>query len=265
MTTLLRAARTSPTSSTTADAGPPTYRDRFVLSWRLIRRGAMFMWLTLAAYMTVEVLSFRSAYPDVASRQKLLELSDSTAVRMLQAVPGAADTAGGFAVWDGGWMVLVIVAVWVVLTITRLTRGEEDTGRAELVLSRPVTPSLAAGCDAAGGGRRSSGQLLARGVVRWRWLSVTAFYAYLAAAVLVLVSAAGLWAVTLVVLGYLLDTFGTLLEWPAPVLALSPFHHLSRLPGAPMGTGPVLVMTAAGLVAAAVGVVAFARRDLRGA
>ena len=89
--------------------------------------------------MTVEVLVFRNTYPDAASRQKLLELSTSTMVRMMQGVPGAVDTAGGFAVWDGGWMITLIVSTWTLLTITRLTRGEEDNGRVELVLSRPLT------------------------------------------------------------------------------------------------------------------------------
>ena len=40
--------------------------------------------------------------------------------------------------------------------------------------------------------------------------------------------------VTLAAIGYLLDTFGAMLDWPSGVLALSPFHHLARLPGAPM-------------------------------
>jgi ABC-2 type transport system permease protein len=71
--------------------------------------------------------------------------------------------------------------------------------------------------------------------------------------------------VTLAVVAYLLDTFGTMLGWPGWLLSASPFHHLARLPGSPMTLTPVLVMTAAGLVAAAVGVVAFARRDVRGA
>ena len=70
--------------------------------------------------------------------------------------------------------------------------------------------------------------------------------------------------VTLAVLGYLLDTFGTALDWPTAVLTLSPFHHLARLPGHPMTLTAVLVMTAIGVAAAAAGIAAFARRDLRG-
>ncbi len=515
-----------------------------------MRRGAALMWLTAAAYMAIEVLVFRSAYPDEASRQKLLDLSTSTVVRMMQGVPGAVDTAGGFAVWDGGWMLMIIIGCWALLTATRLTRGEEDSGRAELVLSRPLTARQALGAHlaamgaAAAGvgvaaalpfivlgepaaaavlwglgsaalcavaaalgtlvaqvveprrravsvglgllaaafvvrvvansadrriwlltvapfgwverlrafsgndwpwllaplvavlvlaatalavcGRRDAGaalvrssgahrstfrlltsaprfgwrlgsgallawaltlavitfvfglmtgalvdfinedetyrkmlesmgmdmsvpavgylsyiavflalpvaaflgwrvgatrqeeaegrldNLLVRGVVRWRWLAVTTGFALLAAAILVAATTAALWAgtqlvdapvttwqviepmlgtlplvvlftgiavltfgvaprltvampVTLAVLGYLLDTFGTALDWPNVVLGISPFHHLARLPGEPMTLSSVLAMTGIGLAAAAVGVVAFARRDLRGA
>lgn len=519
-------------------------------SWRLIRRGAMLMWLATAVYMAVEVLTFRSAYPDEASRQKLLELSASTAVRILEGVPGAVDTAGGFAVWDAGWMLAIIVSCWSLLTATRLTRGEEDSGRAELVLSRPLTPqqalvasltamgigllgislsaalpfvvlgepaagavlwglglgalgavfaalgavcgqlveprrravslglALAAGAfllrvvansndsrvwvlnttpfgwldrlrafsgdewlrlaapalavlalstiavtvrgrrDTAAallrprssrrsrlhllggagrfGWRLTSGalvgwlvtltvstlvfglmadaivdfinkdetyrrmlesmgvdvsspvigflsyiavftalafaafagwrigaarqeeadgrldNLLVRGVVRWRWLTTTAALAFVATVLLVVGSSIGLYAgarlvgadvtagqvaepmvgtlplvalfiglavlvfavaprltigltVTLAVLGYLLDTFGTMLEWPHAVLALSPFHHLARLPGQPMTMSAAVAMTAMGVAAAAAGIVVFGRRDLQGA
>ena len=528
----------------------PGLRVRFALSWRLMRRGAALIWLTAAAYMAIEVLVFRSAYPDAASRQKLLDLSTSTVVRMMQGVPGGVDTAGGFAVWDGGWMLMIIVGCWALLTATRLTRGEEDSGRAELVLSRPLTARQALGAHlatlgaAAAGvgvaaalplivlgepraaavlwglglgalcavaaalgtlvaqvveprrravsvglgllaaafvvrvvansadrriwlltvapfgwverlrvfsdndwpwlvaplatmlvlagtalavcGRRDTGaalvrssgghrstfrllggassfgwrlgsgallgwaltlsvitfvfglmtgalvefinedetyrkmlesmgmdmsvpavgyvsyiavflalpvaaflgwrvgatreeeaegrldNLLVRGVVRWRWLAVTTGYAFLAAAILVAATTAALWAgtqlvdapvttrqviepmlgilplavlftgiavltlgvaprltvvvpVALAVLGYLLDTLGTALDWPNAVLSISPFHHLARLPGDPMTLSGVLVMTGIGVAAAAVGVVAFARRDLRGA
>jgi ABC-2 type transport system permease protein len=547
MTTLAQAPAPSLLPSTRP---APGFGARFALSWRLVRRGAALMWLTAAAYMAIEVLVFRSAYPDAASRQKLLDLSSSTVVRMMQGAPGAVNTAGGFAVWDGGWMLMIIVACWSLLTATRLIRGEEDSGRAELVLCRPLTASqalvahLVAMITAAAGvglaaalpfvvlgepvagaalwglglgalcavsaalgallaqlveprrravsvglgllaaafvlrvvansadrriwlltvapfgwverlraysandwpwlltplaaivlltgaalslcGRRDTGaalvrssgthrstfrllgsapgfgwrlssgallawavtlavvtfvfglmtgalvdfikedetyrkmlesmgmdmslpavgylsyiavflalpfaaflgwrvgvtrqeeaegrldNLLVRGVVRWRWLAATAASAVLAASILVATTTAALWAgtqlvdapvttgqilrpmlgtmpvvvlfagiavltfgvaprltvampVTLAVLGYLLDTFGTVLNWPNTVLGASPFHHLARLPSDPMTLGSAFAMTAIGVAAAAVGVIAFTRRDLRGA
>jgi ABC-2 type transport system permease protein len=549
MTTLARSPAPALLPVTTA---APRFGARFALSWRLMRRGALLIWVTAAAYMAIEVVVFRNAYPDEASRQRLLELSKSTIVRMMQGLPSGADTAGGFAVWDGGWMLMIIVSCWALLTTTRLTRGEEDSGRGDLVLCRPVTarqaltthlatmatasvgvgiaaglPFIALGeplvgaflwgcglgtlCAVAAAlgalvaqiaeprrraasvglgllavafvlrlvanttdhriwlltvapfgwverlrafsgndwvwifaplaavlvlsaaalaicGRRDSGtallrsasthqstfrllgsassfgwrlgsgallawtlafgviaflfglmtsalvdfinqdntyrqmlesmgmdmsapapatgylsyiavflalpfaaflgwrigaarleeaegrldNLMVRGVVRWRWLTVTTLYASLAATVLVTVAATALWAgtqlvgapvstlqvmepmagtlplvalftgvavltfglaprltvvvpVTLAVLGYLLDSFGTALHWPLAVVGLSPFHHLARLPGSPMTATAVLMMTTLGVAAAAAGIAVFARRDLRGA
>jgi len=153
--------------------------------------------------------------------------------------------------------------------------------------------------------------LLVRGVVRWRWLSVTTVLAVLASTILLAAAGAALWAgarlahapvttwqiiqpllgilplavlftgiavltfgvaprltvavpVTLAVAGYLLDTLGSALGWPATVLGLSPLHHLARLPGDPMTATSVVVITALGVATAAAGIVAFARRDLRG-
>lgn len=135
MTTVLTATPSGPSTRYRRVA----FTHGFRLSWRLVRRGAALIWLTVAAYMAIEVLVFRNAYPDAASRERLVRLSTSTAVRMLQGLPGQVDTAGGFAVWDGGWMVMLIVGCWALLTATRLTRGEEDSGRAELTLCRPAT------------------------------------------------------------------------------------------------------------------------------
>jgi ABC-2 type transport system permease protein len=140
----MTAVLTAPRRASAPSASSPPHRlAALACQWRLLRRGALLMWLSVAAYMTVEILSYRSAYPDAASRAKLVQLSDATAVRMMQGVPRAIDTAAGFAVWDGGWMLSLILACWAVLTATRLTRGEEDSGRAELLLSRPITPAAA--------------------------------------------------------------------------------------------------------------------------
>ncbi len=68
---------------------------------------------------------------------------DNPAIRMMQGVPVALDTPGGFAVWDGGWVIQLILAVWAILTTTRLLRGEEDLERTDLLLAGPVRASTA--------------------------------------------------------------------------------------------------------------------------
>ena len=62
---------------------------------------------------------------------------DNPAVRMISGAPHALDIAGGFAVWDAGWIWQLILAVWAILTTTRFLRGEEDLDRSDLVLAGP--------------------------------------------------------------------------------------------------------------------------------
>lgn len=106
---------------------------------RLTRRGIVLLGLGVAAYVLVEAISFVQTYPDQASRMRLAEFGDQPAVRMLQGIPHAVETVGGFVVWDGGWFLEAIVGVWAILTTSRLLRGEEDSGRAEYPLSGPVS------------------------------------------------------------------------------------------------------------------------------
>lgn len=110
------------------------------LPLRLTRRGAGLMVLVAAFYGAVEVVSYQSMYPDAASRARLAEAAEMEALRAFQGVPHGVDTVGGFVVWDAGWFVSGIVAIWAMLVTTRLLRAEEDAGRADLVLATPVTP-----------------------------------------------------------------------------------------------------------------------------
>ncbi|MEU8344803.1 hypothetical protein AB0C74_24140 [Spirillospora sp. NPDC048832] len=108
------------------------------LTVRLIRRGVGWLVPVVAFYVAVEVFSYEQTYPDAASRQKLAALSDDPAMRMLQGIPHAVDTPGGFVAWDAGWMLAAIIGVWALLVAGRLLRGEEESGRAELVLAGPI-------------------------------------------------------------------------------------------------------------------------------
>ncbi|MCD0448915.1 hypothetical protein LO762_06885 [Actinocorallia sp. API 0066] len=105
---------------------------------RLIRRGALFLALGVGVFMAVEAFAYLAAYPDEASRRAIAQFGDSPAVRMLQGAPHAVDTVGGYAVWDAGWVLQSIVAVWALLVTGRLLRAEEDEGRVEYVLAGPV-------------------------------------------------------------------------------------------------------------------------------
>jgi ABC-2 type transport system permease protein len=122
-------------------SGPGTWQVAR-LPLRLVRRGAGLLCLAAALLTVVEVLSYQQTYPDQASREQLAQFSDNVAVRMLQGPPRAVDTVGGFVVWDAGWLLALLVGFWSLLVTTRLLRAEEDKGHADLVLARPIPPTL---------------------------------------------------------------------------------------------------------------------------
>ena len=100
---------------------------------RLTRRGAVLLAVAVAGYVIVEAASYVQTYPDQASRLRLSEFGDQPAVRMLQGIPHAVETVGGFVVWDGGWFMQAIVGVWAIVVASRLLRGEEESGRDEML------------------------------------------------------------------------------------------------------------------------------------
>jgi hypothetical protein len=67
---------------------------------------------------------------------------------------------------------------------------------------------------------------------------------------------------SLVGAAFLLELFGSLLELPGWVLALSPFHDIGLVPGEPFEPLAAAIMVALALLAAAAAIVLFRRRDL---
>ena len=118
---------------------PRRHRLRAVvrLYARLTWRTSAIIGVVMAGYVALEVASYRSAYPQGVSPLQFAIFEDNPAVRMMNGVPRALDTAGGFTVWDGGWMMQVIIAVWAILTTSRLLRGERRTSTAPTWSSPP--------------------------------------------------------------------------------------------------------------------------------
>lgn len=50
------------------------------------------------------------------------------------------DTVGGFIEWRSVGLVMLLGAIWTILTVTRVFRGEEESGRWELLLAGQTTP-----------------------------------------------------------------------------------------------------------------------------
>ena len=86
----------------------------------------------LPAFVAVE---YRDTFAGAIGVASLTALAENPAIRTLFGRPVALDDPGGFTVWRTGTVLAVLVGTWAVLTATRLTRGEEEAGRWDLLLS----------------------------------------------------------------------------------------------------------------------------------
>jgi ABC-2 type transport system permease protein len=89
----------------------------------------------LTAFVAAE---YRDTFSGAVSAASLESLAQNPAIRTLFGPPVALDDPGGFTVWRTGTVVAVLVGVWGALAATRLTRGEEEAGRWDLLLAGRV-------------------------------------------------------------------------------------------------------------------------------
>jgi ABC-2 type transport system permease protein len=102
-----------------------------------LERWQILLWTAgIAALLAAITDSMASLYPTAADREQYAAINDaSPALRAINGPGHALDTPGGIVVFEVGGYLLVAVALMAVLGMTRLTRSEEEHGRAELALS----------------------------------------------------------------------------------------------------------------------------------
>ena len=87
----------------------------------------------------IQPFSYARAYPTIADRLAFAHsFGDNLAVRLFYGAPRGLLTVGGYTAWRLGGTAVLVIAVWAIVAASGLTRGEEDAGRAELVLALPV-------------------------------------------------------------------------------------------------------------------------------
>ncbi|HEY5988220.1 MAG TPA: ABC transporter permease subunit [Streptosporangiaceae bacterium] len=117
---------------------------------RAVRSGALWGYvfgLTVAS----SAWGYASVYKTPAQRARLADLFASN--MGLAAINGPAheiQTVAGYTVWKSLMFLIIVGAVWGLLTGSKLLRGEEDAGRWELLLAGQTTPRRAAGQALAG-------------------------------------------------------------------------------------------------------------------
>jgi ABC-2 type transport system permease protein len=106
---------------------------------RRASRSAALWGLIFGIYVVSSISGYASTYPTLADREGITRsFGSNVGVAALIGPARALETVAGFIAWRGSILCLV-GAVWAVLAATRLLRGEEEAGRAELLLAGQTT------------------------------------------------------------------------------------------------------------------------------
>jgi ABC-2 type transport system permease protein len=105
------------------------------LAVRHVYRGAVVVMAVCAGMSALVSGTYASTVAGNLDGSSFAALAANPAIRTLFGEPAGLDTAGGFTVWRTGTAVAVLVGVWGLLAATRLTRGDEDAGRWDLLLA----------------------------------------------------------------------------------------------------------------------------------
>jgi ABC-2 type transport system permease protein len=109
-------------------------------------------WAVVSFLLVVATASlYRRTYPDEFGRQRLaLSLGENKALAALLGTPRRLDTVAGFVIWRSSLGIVVVVAVWALLAATKALRGDEESGRWELLVTKPLGASQLTGTSVLG-------------------------------------------------------------------------------------------------------------------
>ena len=104
------------------------------LAVRQLRRGALIVTVVTAAMSALVAAQYQSTVDGEMSQSAVQALASNPAIRVLFGPARALDDPGGFTVWRTGTPVMILAGVWLMLAAIRITRGDEDAGRWDLLL-----------------------------------------------------------------------------------------------------------------------------------
>jgi ABC-2 type transport system permease protein len=261
---------------------PPSAPGRAVgrLVVRQIRRGAVIVAVICGGMSALVATQYQTTFQGSIDETGLRALAENPAIRILFGPPVALDDAGGFTVWRTGTPLLVLASVWILLAATRITRGEEDAGRNDLLLAGPLRVvdlvkrclaavtesalliSVAAGASLAAAGTDTTGAIIYAGAI----LGVTLTFGtagVLAAQVLPTRSAAVGVAVGLLGAGMLVRMLADGVHHLAWAAWATPFGLTARAaPYADNRVAPLIVLAGFPVMLVAAGLLAARHRDV---
>lgn len=122
---------------------PKTVITRFVAKRTL--RGATLWALVFGAYTASKVIGFAKAYPTVADRADFAHsLGTNAGLAALLGTAHNLSTMAGYANWNMLGVLTIVGSIWALLLSTKNFRGEEESGRSELLLTGQTTAKQAA-------------------------------------------------------------------------------------------------------------------------
>jgi ABC-2 type transport system permease protein len=111
---------------------------------RAARSGALWG-LVFGVYVVSSVTSYTTIAKTAAQRAKLAaSFGTNAGTNALLGIARRIDTVAGFTAWRSLGVLTMAGAIWALLIATRLTRGEEDAGRWELLLAGQTARGRAA-------------------------------------------------------------------------------------------------------------------------
>ena len=141
---LMETNNLSPTTNFKRFGSPKTVITRFVTK-RTIRNTIVWA-IIFGAYTASKVIGYSKAYPSTADRVNFAySLGANTGMAALLGTPHDLSTIAGYANWNTIGILTLIGSIWALLLATKHFRGEEDSGRSELLLTGQTTARQAAG------------------------------------------------------------------------------------------------------------------------
>jgi polyether ionophore transport system permease protein len=121
------------------------------LTWRRTWKGAAGVGAANVLVTVTAVLGYAAAYPDPADRVTLARsIGSNPGLNALFGETRSLETMAGFTEWRVVLSLALVGGIWGMFATTRVLRGEEDTGRAEVLLAGPVTRTGAVAATLAG-------------------------------------------------------------------------------------------------------------------
>jgi ABC-2 type transport system permease protein len=113
-------------------------------AFRQVLIGATVCAVVFGVTAASSALTYVTTFPTELSRRQLaLTTSTDTGLAVLLGPVASVDTVGGYTVYKGFVFLTTIGAIWAVLAANRLLRGEEDSGRWQLMLAGSTRASRA--------------------------------------------------------------------------------------------------------------------------